>query len=77
MAIKNTVYIDFLSRFLDSFGVFDCHLPSVLSPGSTFVFHSQGESIINIETTRNHAGHEGGHLGQDHPWKITSGYKFP
>ena len=29
MAIKNTVYIDFLSTFLDSIGIFDCRLPGV------------------------------------------------
>ena len=29
MAIENTVSIDFLSTFLDSIGIFDCHLPGV------------------------------------------------
>ena len=31
MAIKNTVSIDFLSTFLDSIRIFDCHLPGVYS----------------------------------------------
>ena len=29
MAIKNFVSIDFLSTFIDSINVFDCHLPGV------------------------------------------------
>ena len=30
MAIENSVSNDFLSKFIDSIDVFDCHLPSVL-----------------------------------------------
>ena len=29
MAIKNSVFNDFLSTFLDSIGIFDCRLPGV------------------------------------------------
>ena len=30
MTIENFVSIDFLSKFVDSIGVFDCHLPGVI-----------------------------------------------
>ena len=30
MAIENSVSNDFLSAFIDSIGVFDCHLPGMI-----------------------------------------------
>ena len=36
--MKNTVFIDFLSTFLDSIGVFDCRLP--------VVFHAESKLLL-------------------------------
>ena len=51
MAIENTVSIDFLSTFLDSIGVFNCRLPSVIIDTFPCSFQPKYEAALEHSDT--------------------------